>query len=170
MSRELIKNSSMKWARLDLPWWSIHTFASSVICWAGHSIQSINPSIQGFVTTFQQLFFSIQITDIKNVAWGVYYGSIEFCISLEVSHWVKDQIYDQKVEFWWNWKKRQNEQKLKLLKNWSFLDKSLRKGVHIFTTNLTLFAWQHQVSRGSNSLSKRKMNAKRLVRTKKKEK
>ena len=42
---------------IDLRWWSIHTFASSVICWAGHSIQSINPSIQGFVTTFQQLFF-----------------------------------------------------------------------------------------------------------------
>ena len=49
---------------IDLRWWSIHTFASSVICWAGHSIQSINPSIQGFVTTFQQLFFSIQITEI----------------------------------------------------------------------------------------------------------
>ena len=66
-------------------------------------------------------------------------------------------------------KKGKINKKLKLLKNWSFLDKSLRKGVHIFTTNLTLFAWQHQVSRGSNSLSKRKMNAKRLVRTKKKE-
>ena len=42
---------------IDLRWWSIHTFASSVICWAGHSMQSKNPSIQGFVTTFQQLFF-----------------------------------------------------------------------------------------------------------------
>ena len=36
------------WSKMnqDLRWWSIHTFASSVICWAGHSIQSINPSIQ----------------------------------------------------------------------------------------------------------------------------
>ena len=158
----------MKWARLDLPWWSIHTFASSVICWAGHSIQSINPSIQGFVTTFQQLFFSIQITDIKNMAWGVYsvcfnwilhiFGG--FTLSQRSNLWPKSWILMKS-------RKRQNKQKLKLFackwsKLWNHFWTILHKSMHIFTTNLTLFAWQHQVSSGSNSLSNRKMNAKRF--------
>ena len=72
---------------IDLRWWSIHTFASSVICWAGHSIQSINPSIQGFVTTFQQLFFSIQITEITSkLLW-----CCNWILNIlgRVSHWVK---------------------------------------------------------------------------------
>ena len=34
---------------------------------------------------------------------------------MEVSHWFKDQIYDQKVEFWWN------REKGKISKNWNCL-------------------------------------------------